>query len=523
MAQAQSDQTGLRLAELIMALSLATDLGMGQPMEWALRSCLLGVRLGETLGLSDQDLHDVYYLTLLRFVGCTSTAHHMAGLTGDDLAASADAVTVDFGRPSEALGFMLRHVGAGQPPLRRARTLASALAAGPAGMAENTLSHCEVAQRLAERLGFESRIQQDLWQMFERWDGHGLPRRLKGEAVALPVRVVQLAQDAETFYRLGGAEAAVAVARERAGGLYDPALVERFCPQAPRLLAPLDAEPAWETVLAAEPGERLWLSEERLDVAVRAIADFADLKSPYLSGHSNAVSELAATAAQRCGLPASDVTSVRRAGFLHDLGRTGVSSGIWGKPGALTAGEWERVRLHPYYTERILARPRALAHLGALAALHHERLDGSGYHRGVPAALLAPPARILAAADAYQAMIEARPHRPARPPEDAAAELRREVPAGRLDGEAVNAVLGAAGHAVRSVRHAWPAGLSEREVEVLRLVARGLSNRQMAPLLAISGKTVGHHIQHIYDKIGVSTRAGATLFAMQHNLLGVNE
>jgi DNA-binding CsgD family transcriptional regulator len=177
------------------------------------------------------------------------------------------------------------------------------------------------------------------------------------------------------------------------------------------------------------------------------------------------------------------------------------------------------VRMHAYYTERVLARPPTLARLGTIAALHHERLDGSGYHRGAPSAMLQPAARILAAADVYHAMTEPRPHRPALAPEGAAEQLKREVRAGRIDSDAANAVLAAAGHHVCRTRREAVAGLSEREVEVLRLVARGHSMKQMAELLTISQKTVDHHIQHIYTKIGVSTRAAATLFAMQHDLL----
>lgn len=176
------------------------------------------------------------------------------------------------------------------------------------------------------------------------------------------------------------------------------------------------------------------------------------------------------------------------------------------------------MRLHPYYTERILSPAKSLAQLGAIGAAHHERLDGSGYHRRLPAPMLSPLARILAAADAYHAMTEQRPHRPAFSPDAAAEKLRAEVRAGRLDGEAANAVL-AAGHRAASARRAWVAGLTDREVEVLRLVARGLSNREIAQHLTISPQTAGHHIRHIYDKIDVSTRAAATLFAMQHNLL----
>ncbi|MBI5828836.1 MAG: HD domain-containing protein, partial [Chloroflexi bacterium] len=226
----------------------------------------------------------------------------------------------------------------------------------------------------------------------------------------------------------------------------------------------------------------------------------------------------AAAAARHCDLPESDVVSVRQAAYLHDLGQVGVSTLLWNKPGALTDGEWESVRLHPYYTERILSRAKPLAQLGAIGAAHHERLDGSGYPRRLPASMLSPLARILAAADAYHAMTEPRPHRPALSPDAAAETLRAEVRAGRLDGEAANAVL-AAGHRATPARRAWVAGLTDREVEVLRLVARGLSNREIAQRLSISPHTAGHHIRHIYDKIDVSTRAAATLFTMHHNLL----
>ncbi|HJT55982.1 MAG TPA: HD domain-containing phosphohydrolase, partial [Ktedonobacteraceae bacterium] len=347
----------------------------------------------------------------------------------------------------------------------------------------------------------------------------GVPGRVKGEHIAAPMRIVTLAQDAITFHRLEGVEAAVKMAWERKGTLYDPHMVECFCRQAAQLLAGLEEEPPWEVVLALEPGGRARLSAEQFDTACRAIADFADIKSSYTLGHSAGVAELAAKAARRCGLPESDTVTLRRAGLLHDIGRVGISAGIWGKPGKLSEREWERVRMHPYYTERVLARPGALARLGALAALHHERLDGSGYYRGLPASMLSPAARILAAADVYHAMTEPRPYRPALAPEIAAEQLRREARAGRLDDEATNSVLAAAGHEVRKMRRELVAGLSEREIEVLRLIARGHSKKQIADLLIISEKTVDNHIQHIYNKIGVSTRAAATLFATEHDLL----
>jgi HD-GYP domain-containing protein (c-di-GMP phosphodiesterase class II) len=491
--QRRAQRTQIRLAEVIAALSLATDLGAGVPLEHALRSCLLAVDLAAELGVSGDELGDVYYVALLAYAGCSADMQTIATVLGDEIAMGKYIAAIDYDRPAEMFGALLRHVGEGHPPLRRAGILAASLTAGVRmgkdGGRAHSAAHCEVAQLLADRLGFGPTVRH------------------------------ALGQDVDSVHQVGGAEAAIAVARQRAGGAYDPAIVERFCQRAPTLLAHLETESAWEAALDAEPGTQRSLSEEQLDAAVGVMADFTDLKSPYTVGHSSGVAALAEAAARRCHCPEADVVAVRRAACVHDLGRVGVTVAIWDKAGPLRSGEWEQVRLHPYYTERVLARSSALSPLGALATLHHERLDGSGYHRGLPAAMLPLPARILAAADAYHAMTEPRPHRPALTPEAAAEEARGEVRAGRLDGEAVSAVLAVAGHRVRSAQREWAAGLSEREVEVLRLVARGLSNRQMAQTLVIAEKIVGHHIQHIYDKIGVSTRAAATLFAMQHDPL----
>jgi len=206
--------------------------------------------------------------------------------------------------------------------------------------------------------------------------------------------------------------------------------------------------------------------------------------------------------------------------MLHDVGRVGISAGIWVKPGPLSDREWEHVRMHPYYTEHVLARPALLAQIGSVAALHHERLDGSGYHKGMSGGAISLPARILAAADVYHSLNEERPHRPPRSAEEAADVLMGEVRKGRLDVDACNSVLAAAGHNVRPVRRGGAAGLSDREIEVLKLLARGLSMKQIAAMLTITPKTVDHHTQHIYTKIGVSTRAGATMYAMQKGLVG---
>jgi HD-GYP domain-containing protein (c-di-GMP phosphodiesterase class II) len=379
-------------------------------------------------------------------------------------------------------------------------------------------THCLIAGDLAKRLGLGEAVAGALLQVFERWDGKGDPGLLAGAGISRPVRVVQLADVVEVWHRRGGVEGAVAVARARSGTQFDPEVVACFCDAAGELLARLGDSTGWDAVLDAQPGLRRALSHAEVDEALRAIADFADLKSPYTLGHSSAVAELAAAAGRESGLPEDELRSLRRAGLVLGLGRLGVPNTIWDKRGPLTAVEHERVRLHPYLTERILSSSPALAATAALAGQHRERLDGSGYPRGLKASLLSPPARILAAADVYRALLEPRPHRDARSPAEAAGELRAEMRAGRLDGEAVDAVLAAAGHAITR-RAERPAGLTPRELEILRLLARGLLNKEIARRLGIAPKTVGNHVEHIYAKIGVSTRAAAALFATEHGLL----
>jgi HD-GYP domain-containing protein (c-di-GMP phosphodiesterase class II) len=502
---------------LIAAWSLATDLGLGLPQEHVLRQCRIALGLGERLGLREADRAAVYYVALLAWVGCTADSHELAGQFGDDLALRADAHRVDLaGLPM--MGFLLRRVGAGRPPLRRARMAVALVTTGGRGAAEAMTAHCQVASAIARRLGLGPEVQEPLLHVFSRWDGKGIPGGTGGEALPLAIRLVHIASVVEV-HRGGGVDAAVAVARDRAGGQFDPSLVAAFADCARELLDGLAEESSWDAVIAAEPGLARSLGADELDAALEAVADFADLKSPWLTGHSRGVTRLAA-AARAAGLPADAVTALRRAVLVHDLGRTGVPNTIWDKPGPLTDAERERVRLHPYYTERMLARPQALARLGAIAACHHERLDGSGYHRSLPGSALSPAARILAAADVYHAMTEARPHREALGPEAAAAELRGEVRAGWLDADAAEDVLTAAGHPSAGARErARPAGLTARELEVLLLVARGASSRDVAQQLVIADKTARNHVERIYAKLGVCTRAEASLYAMRHGLI----
>jgi HD-GYP domain-containing protein (c-di-GMP phosphodiesterase class II) len=509
--------TPVRLAELLGALSLVVDLGLGQPMEHVMRQTLIAVRLGESLGLSETERAAVYYTALLAWVGCGSDSHELAVWFGDDIAFRAGTYGADLAG-MELLAFLVRRLGAGSPPLRRGWVAASFAVGGMSRVAESVNAHCRVTRTFAERIGLGDDVRQPLLQMFERWDGKGGPDRLRDDQIMLATRIVQLADIVAAFYRAGGTDAATGIARQRRGTQFDPALVDCFCAEAEAILSFASDIPEWDALLAAEPEPHVLLTGGELDRALEAVADFTDIKSPYTVGHARAVSDLAGQAAGRLGLAEEEVVLIRRAALVQDAGRMGVPNSIWDKPAALASTEAEHVRLHAYFVERMLARPPVLTRIGALAVQHHERLDGSGYPRGLTGRSLAAAARILAAADVYQAMVEARPYRPAREAPQAAEELQAEVRAGRLDGDAVNAVLAAAGHRVRSTR-VWPAGLTRREVEVLALIARGSTNRQVARRLQIAEKTVGNHVEHIYVKLGSSTRAEASLFAMQHRLL----
>ena len=506
------------MAELVAAVSLASDLGLGQPMEHLLRSCRLGLRLAESVGLSEDQRAVVYYVALLGWVGCHAESHEQAAWFGDEIAMKADRYEVDMAGRAGA-SFVLRHVGAGGSPLRRARMLPPLIASHGkvAGAFEGT--HCRLAGEVAVGLGLGIDVRDALHHVFERWDGKGRPEGLRGEEIALPARIVQLAGVVERHRREGGIDAAVEVARRRRGTQFDPVLVDRLCLEPGRMLSGLEAATSWDELIDAEPALRPVMSEEQLQQALEAIADLADLKSPHTTGHSRGVAELVSAAAGRCGFSAGQAAELRSAAQLHDLGRLGISSAIWDKPAPLSEAEFERVRMYPYFTQRMFSRSARLAPLAEIAGQHLERLDGSGYPRGLSGAALSPAVRLLAAADVYQALLEPRAYRPEYSPADAAHVLGAEVQAGRLDGDAVHAVLGAAGHRVAR-RREWPAGLTAREVEVLALAAQGHSNKDIADRLVISPKTAGNHIEHIYVKIGCSSRAEASLYAMQQGLLG---
>ncbi len=509
----------LRSSDLIAALSLAMDLGNGQPLEWVMRTALMGVALSQELGLSAAETRRVYYVSFLRHIGCTAIAANGAKLFGDELALSQQIHRIDFGDATQIMD-LLRSASTANPELLKNQNLTDLLALFQRSLENSLATQCEVAIGLATGLGFESDVQQALGQVFERWDGQGAPQGLAGSDLALAVRVVHVAETAVTFFDHDGLAAASRVVEQRASGQFDPAIAKAFLAAAPTLFDQLDVPDVWSATLAAEPGPILWLQDTQIDRALEALADFTDFKSTFTLGHSRGVARLVALAVEEFGLPASDSVTLRRAALVHDIGRVGISNSIWDKTGALTASEWERVRLHAYYGERIFAHSKTLTSLGKIAAQHHERLDGSGYHRSLSAGDLSSGAQLLAVADVYQALTETRPHRSAYSSEDAATTLENEVRVGRFERETVQAVLKAAGHRVRAPkRPKAPGDLTPREIEVLRLISQGQTNRQTAEKLSVAEKTVGHHVQNIYSKLNISTRAAATLFAIQNNLL----
>ncbi len=490
---------------------------MAFPPETALRTCLLGVRIGQELSLSQEELSDVFYVTLLRHLGCTALSHEEGIVAGDDIAWRRDFTGVDYRQVVPLTAMAVVRMGAGQGPLGRLR--AFTVGARTLGMSKVALAHCDASRRLASQLGMSAGVIKGLDDIFERWDGKGWPSGLKTDAISLPARLTHFSHTVILELWRRAASAALAMVRRRAGHEFDPGLADAFLHRSRDLLEPVVAASVWDATLDAEPPSRPWLPVSRVDDIAQAFAYFSDLKSPFMLGHCQGVARLVVAGARGLALKDADVSALHRSALLHNLGRLAIANGILDKPAPLNPAEWERLRLYPYYTERVIARPAILRPLAPLTSSVQERLDGSGYHRRLPAAMLSREARLLAAADVYQAMIEERPQRPALAVDAAAHQLSAEVDAGRLDREAVDCVLEAAGQPRLGTSRSWPAGLTDREVEVLRRVARAKPNKAIARELVISEETVRNHVRHIYEKISVSSRAGAALFAMEHDLI----
>jgi len=517
----------MRRAEFMMVLAYASDLATGHSRDFALRSCVLAMRIADRAGLSLEEKRAAYHQSMLRYVGCNADTDLMSAHFGDEIALRRDLVGVDMGDRAElgkafVQAFKRRYFDLAPAALESAiqQGLSQALTVSRPILT----AHCEVAQMIGERLGLPEELRRNLGQIYERWDGKGLPRGLKGDAVSPAVRLITLAQDAIALSDAHGVETMATIVADRADGPYEAALAQLVSNDASTLMAGIGAAVERETILALEPEPAATLDEAECDEAFLAIADMIDMRAPFTRGHSRAVADLAEAAGRKMALSAPEARALRWAGCVHDIGELVVPVATWMREGPLSVRERDAARLHPYYGERALAAfGRQGEAIGALVTRHHERLDGSGYHRKVGGSDLPPAARILAAAEAFQSAREERPHRKGLSAEGAAMKLRADAREGRLCPEAIEAVLAAAGQPSRRAPPRPLSGMTPREIDVLRLIAAGMTAKEMARALAISPKTADHHVQSIYGKIGVTTRAAAALYAQERGVLKAGE
>jgi HD-GYP domain-containing protein (c-di-GMP phosphodiesterase class II) len=472
-----------------------------------MRACLLATELARRAGLGAAARSDVYYTTLLRYVGCAATSHELAAaFGGDDVAVRARGDLIDPARRLEGIRFL---AGSGRG-LERLRIVAGApQAAGLVRAAAR--ADCEVGADLVHRAGLPDTVRDAVLHASDRFDGAGGAPGRAGNAVPAAARFAAVAHAAVLLATVAGPGPAAATLARWSGRALDPAIVALFLADSEELRRSAGVTDTWAAVVDREPRPRRLVDDAGgLDETLAGFGDAADLKSPWFQGHSRGVALLARAAAEA---GAADPVLAYRAGLVHDLGRVAVPAGVWERPGPLGPDEWELVRLHPYHSGRILTRSPVLAPLGPIAARHHERMDASGYPAAVRGGDLDAVARLLAAADVWRALGEDRPHRPAYSRKEAARILSEAA----LDRDAVRAVLRAA-DGPRPSFPPSPVELTDREIDVLRRLAIGRTERQIAAELVISRSTVHTHTAHIYAKCGVTTRAGVAMFAMRHGL-----
>lgn len=496
------DNAPIRTADVLTALSLATDLADGQPMGHVIRTCFVGAQVADHLALPPGECADLYYATLLMHSGCTASSATITDVTGQDDLTARRALALFPSRPDARL-----------------RAIA------PADMSAIFTAYastCEVASRIAARIGMPTGVQVALRYRLERWDGSG-PHQLERTQAPVVSRILHLTTQFDKCLSMQGADAAVAFVRTHTGSLFDPTIAASLLQVAarPQFWDTVADDTLLDQVIQLEPESSLrWMDHLGLDAVLLAFADFIDLKSNHTRGHSRATATFAETMARHMQLPDAEIALVRDAALTHDLGLTAIPNTILDKAGQLTIAEYERLRLHPYYTERLLLKVPALHAVARVAGMHHETLDGQGYHRGLSAPHLPVAARIVALAAAFEYACRALPGKPARTPHEALQHLGESVPT-RYDPACYAALAHTVGVVIEKARtrQTRPAGLTAREAEVLRLLAKGHTNKEIAHTLVVSEKTVGRHVENLYRKIHVSSRAAAALFAMEHALL----
>jgi HD-GYP domain-containing protein (c-di-GMP phosphodiesterase class II)/DNA-binding CsgD family transcriptional regulator len=525
------EQPNGNLAILLCALSFATGLGLSERMEHGLNSAYLGLRLADVLNLPGEEREAIFYGALLKDVGCTACAAGFSAFFPDDeMMPRSDIMLVDHTRLNDIIAWLSRNVPVDSHlPSRIASLLSFLVQCGPV-VKEVMRGHCEIAELFAGRLGFPEYVQHTLRFQWERWDGKGLAYGLKDTAVPLSARILHAAQTLELAYGFGGPAAARALAREQRGARFDPEVVDAFLTLEKQadFWPLLEHESAQSVILAMQPptsADRMMV--DQIEVVCEALADLVDIKTRQSWNHSRIVAEVAVGMGCSLGLGAAEQTRLRCAALVHDIGNVAIPLRILEKGDNRSASEWEYYRLHSYYTQRVLERVEPLQELAPAAAAAHEWINGQGYHRQLIGEQIPLSGRILAVADTYAQLTQQQSDQVE--PADTLHKMRPLVGT-QFDGscyEALAASLTSAHHVKRIVPRPRQLGdpslrsgqaLTEREAEVLRLLAQGQSNPQIAKALVISRKTVEHHLEHIYNKIGVSCRTSAVVYAVQQGI-----
>jgi HD-GYP domain-containing protein (c-di-GMP phosphodiesterase class II)/DNA-binding CsgD family transcriptional regulator len=523
--------------DLLGALSLMGDMALGLSAGHGVRTTYIAMCIGRKLNLSSEEQADLFYAGLLTDAGCTAWASHAAAaILGDDMEARRQLVFfTDPTDPRDMLRWLTHYVAAGERVGVRIKRAVDFSIRGRRFMLEGLQNTSEVAARFAGRLDRSTRVQDALRFAFERWDGSGLRGR-RGDSIPIISRITYAAIFLEVFHAVGGRSAAVDLARARRGKNLDPVVVDAFLHVSnnEKFWNELQSESIWTLVREMEPESKYkYFDVERLDDAAKAFGDFADLKSFYMAGHARRVSARAESMAAAADLENDSIVAIRRAALLHDIGLVAIPSFVLHKPvERLSEAEWEAIRLHPYHAERILARTSVFSPLGRIVAAHHEQPDGHGYFRGLTESEIPNAAHIVSAADRFDELTHHSPGRKPLSPDTALEVMKRQARNAFSENvlstlekslartpleDAV--VFPESPTAPSAPPNVWPAGLTDREVEVLRVLSTGANREEIAKQLSVSEHTVRHHLEHIYGKIDVHTRVEATLFAIEHGLL----
>jgi putative nucleotidyltransferase with HDIG domain len=437
-------EQGVRLSEVVSALSHALDITEGQSEGHAVRSCVIGMRIGQVLGLGEAERSDLFYALLLKDLGCSSNAARLCNLFGaDDLKLKQAHKLSDWTDPKASASYAMSHVPGGSAIARAWEVLKVAVKGRGSGR-EMVETRCDRGAEIARMLDLSNATQAAIRSLDEHWDGQGLPLGIPGDGIPLLARICCLSQTVEVFLATHGQPAACEMARSRSGTWFDPALVdalESFEFDA-AFWASLRQQDGRALVAALEPKDRIIVADaSRIDNVAEAFARVIDAKSPYTGQHSGGVARIVIGMASHIGLPRGERTLLRRAALLHDIGKLGVSNLILDKPGKLTDNEMVLMRQHPRYTDAILGRVRAFRDVASVAARHHERMDGRGYHSGLPAEKLGRLDRMLAVADVCEALSASRAYRAALPPDEVRKIIRAQAGTG-LCAEAVEMLEG---------------------------------------------------------------------------------